>query len=191
MGLFQRVIAIEPMLDLAETCRQRGLEVIHKPIEQVHFERGTVSAMASFEVIEHLFSPREFLKRCASALVPAGLLVVTCPNVKGFDVVVLQALSDTVDNEHLNYFHPASLGHLLDECGFDVLEALTPGKLDAELVRKKALRGEIDLSKQPFLQQILLDEWEGVGGVFQQFLAANSLSSHMWLVARKRKPARL
>jgi len=186
IGVFRRVIAVEPTPDLAETCRQKGLEVIEKPIEQVDLDNDIVNVIASFEVIEHLFSPRSFLNSCAAALAPQGLIIVTCPNVKGFDMVVLQALSDTVDVEHLNYFHPDSLSHLFAECGFEVLETLTPGKLDAELVRKKVLANDMNLSTQPFLQRLLIDEWERVGGAFQQFLAENQLSSHMWLVARKR-----
>jgi len=185
LGLFRRVIAVELTPDLAETCRRKGLEVIEKPIDQVHFERDTINVIASFEVIEHLFSPRDFLCSSASVLAPGGLLVLTCPNVKGFDIVMLQALSNTVDAEHLNYFHPVSLSYLVTQCGFTILEVFTPGKLDAELVRKKALSGEFSLSTQPFLHQILIDEWERIGNAFQQFLADNQLSSHMWLVARK------
>lgn len=185
---FQRVVAIEPTPDLAETCRKKGLEVIEKPIEQVHLGKGeVVNVIASFEVIEHLFSPRDFLRGCASVLGPGGLIIITCPNVKGFDVAVLQGLSDTVDVEHLNYFHPDSLSNLLRESGFEVLEAMTPGKLDAELVRKKTLAGAFDLSTQPFLREVLIDRWEQVGSAFQQFLADNLLSSHMWLVAKKKE----
>jgi 2-polyprenyl-3-methyl-5-hydroxy-6-metoxy-1,4-benzoquinol methylase/ribosomal protein S27E len=186
IGLFRRVIAVEPTPDLATTCRQKDLEVIEKPIEQVRFERDTINVIACFEVIEHLFSPRDFLNYCAAVLAPNGLMIVTCPNVKGFDIVVLQEVSDTVDVQHLNYFHPNSLSLLFAECGFEVLETLTPGKLDAELARKKILKGEFDISAQPFLKQILIDEWDRVGDAFQQFLAYNQLSSHMWLVARKR-----
>jgi hypothetical protein len=68
--------------------------------------------------------------------------------------------------------------------GFDVLEATTPGRLDAELVRDAVMRGERSLD--PFLQRVLVDEWDDLGWPFQQFLAANKLSSHMWIVARKR-----
>lgn len=186
LGGFRRVIAVEPTPDLAATCRKRGLEVIAKPIEQVNLNGIVVNAVASFETIEHLFRPKDFLRSCSAVLAPGGLLVITCPNVKGFDIQVLQALSDSVDVEHLNYFHPFSLSHLLSQCGFEVLEALTPGKLDAELVRKKVFSGEVDLSRQSFLRQILIEEWDRVGNAFQEFLADNRLSSHMWVVARKR-----
>jgi hypothetical protein len=68
-----------------------------------------------------------------------------------------------------------------------VLEVQTPGKLDAELVRKKALSGEFDLSNQPFLNRVLIESWEECGDAFQSFLVDNKMSSHMWLVARKER----
>jgi hypothetical protein len=43
-----------------------------------------------------------------------------------------------------------------------------------------------DLPLDPFLRRVLIDEWDRLGWPFQQFLAANGLSSHMWVVARKR-----
>jgi 2-polyprenyl-3-methyl-5-hydroxy-6-metoxy-1,4-benzoquinol methylase len=182
---FKRVIAIEPTPELAETCRRKGLEVIGKPVENLTWGAGTVDAVASFEVIEHLFSPREFLAACANMLKDGGILVLSCPNGQGFDVAVLGAAADTVDVEHLNYFNPASLSRLIEESGFTVLEILTPGALDAELVRKKVVEGAFDLAGQPFLHRVLLEEWDRLGERFQQFLADNLLSSHMWVMARK------
>jgi 2-polyprenyl-3-methyl-5-hydroxy-6-metoxy-1,4-benzoquinol methylase len=185
LGLFHRVIAVEPTPDLAETCRKKGLEVIQAPIEQIDLSGQMIDVIASFEVVEHLFAPKYFLESCASMLAPGGLLIVTCPNVQGFDILVLGKMSSAVDAEHLNYFHPSSLAHLVSTCGLETVEILTPGNLDAELVRKHLLSGELDGSAHPFLRQVLVDEWEQIGGRFQNFLAENMLSSHMWLVARK------
>lgn len=184
LGTFDRVIAVEPTPDLAETCRGKGLEVLELPIEKVELDEQP-SAITSFETLEHLFSPRDFAERCFSLLAAKGLLVVSCPNVRGFDVQTLREKSSVVDNEHLNYFHPDSLRGLLADCGFDVLEAATPGELDAELVRKAALAGDVDLAAQPFLKRVLVDEWDALGGPFQRFLAENGLSTHMWVVAQK------
>ena len=182
LGAFERVVALEPEPHLAETCRTKGLEVIEAPVERAALDAG-VDVVTSFEVIEHLFSPHEFVERCAAVLRPGGLLMLTCPNVRGFDVEVLGEASATVDAEHLNYFHPASLGALLERSGFTVVETQTPGRLDAELVRKQALAGEVSLD--PFLRRVLLDEWERVGDAFQDFLVANGLSSNMWVVGRR------
>jgi SAM-dependent methyltransferase len=186
INAFERVIAVEPNPGLAESCRLRGIDVIEKPIEHVKLDPGHVDVIASFEVLEHLFCPWDYLEKCAKLLQPGGLFIATCPNVQGFDILILRELSASVDVEHLNYFHPDSLSLLVRSSGFDVLEVQTPGKLDAELVRKRVLSGAFDLGDQRFLKQILVDKWEQVGSAFQEFLAANQLSSHMWMVARRK-----
>jgi 2-polyprenyl-3-methyl-5-hydroxy-6-metoxy-1,4-benzoquinol methylase len=183
LQLFERVIAVEPEPHLADSCRRKGINVIESPVEEADLEQADV--VTNFEVIEHLFSPRDFIARCASVLRPGGLFVVTAPNVKGFDIRVLGERADAVDTEHLNYMHPHALGKLLESCGFEVLECGTPGRLDAELVRKKALSGEFDISAQPFLEEILIREWERLGEAFQDFLVSAGLSSNMWLLARR------
>jgi 2-polyprenyl-3-methyl-5-hydroxy-6-metoxy-1,4-benzoquinol methylase len=185
--VFQRIVAIEPTPDLAATCRRRGVNVIEKPIEALEpSDVDAVDVVASFECIEHLFSPEEFLRSCSGLIRPGGLLCLSCPNGQGFDILTLEAHSDAVDAEHLNYFNPASLSALVDRCGFETLEVTTPGVLDAEIVRKKALKGEIDLRAQPFLRKILLDDWETLGDAFQDFLVQSRLSTHMWLLARRK-----
>jgi hypothetical protein len=88
-----------------------------------------------------------------------------------------------IDGEHVNLFNPRSLSRLVASHGFALLEATTPGRLDAEFVRDAALKGEIELD--PFLRRVLIDEWEALGWKFQEFLAGNGLSSHMWLAARR------
>ena len=60
------------------------------------------------------------------------------------------------------------------------------GRLDAELVRDAVLAGKLDLSGNPFLKKVLLDEWERLGGPFQAFLAANGLSGHLRILASRR-----
>jgi 2-polyprenyl-3-methyl-5-hydroxy-6-metoxy-1,4-benzoquinol methylase len=189
LGYFERVIAIEPTPDLAATCRRKGLEVIDKPVEEVTLESGAVDAIASFETIEHLFSPEVFLAACSNMLKDNGVLVLSCPNGEGFEVEVLGQASDSVDVEHLNYFNPQSLPRLLERSGFTVLEVLTPGELDAERVRIKIEQGAFDLSSQPFLQRVIVDDWDRLGEPFQRFLSANMLSSHMWVMARKGRSA--
>ena len=73
----------------------------------------------------------------------------------------------------------------MESHGFLVEEVSTPGKLDAEIVRKKHLDGLFSLERYPFLQQVLIDEWDVAGAMFQKFIADSGQSSHLWLVARK------
>src|SRR5207245_1466264 len=104
---------------------------------------------------------------------------------QGFEVQVLGPVADTVDTEHLNYFNPDSLAGLVTSVGFDVLEATTPGVLDADIVRNKVLADKFNLAGQRFLQIVLGERWDELGAPFQEFLRANRFSSHMWLVAKK------
>jgi len=192
-GKFQTVLAVEPTPYLAEDCRRRGLQVIEKPIEDIQKTElaqndKPINLIACFEVIEHLFSPREFLLKCADLLDEGGVLILTCPNGQGFDIVTLQEKSCAVDVEHLNLFNPESLAYLLETCGFEIIDAQTPGQLDAELVRKQLLSGELSTEEHPFLKQILLEQWETHGAAFQQFLIENKLSSNMMLAGRKKRP---
>ena len=183
--VFDRIIAVEPTPDLVRSCRSRGLEVFADTIERVSLPEESVDVVASFEVIEHLFRPEEFVSQCIRFLKPGGIVFLTCPNGQGFEIATLKEHAQSVDPEHQNYFNPASLSLLLSRKGLTVLEVTTPGKLDAEIVRKRGLSGLLDLSEQPFLRRVLLDEWDRLGEKFQLFLAENLLSSHMWIVARK------
>lgn len=185
-NIFDRVVAVEPTPDLAKTCRGRGLEVLELPVEQIQLgDNELFDVVASFEVIEHLFAPKDFVGHMTRLLKPGGIMMLACPNGLGFDIETLGAASNTVDHEHLNYFNPKSLAGLLAQSGLELLESFTPGKLDAELVRNKILLGEFDVSKQPFLKKILVDEWGQLGAAFQDFLVQQGLSSNMWIVARK------
>ena len=184
LKLFKNVLAVEPSHTMALTCQKKGIEVIKKTIEDVLLD--PVDVITSFELIEHLFCPKQFINACSKNLKTNGLFFITTPNIKGFDLLTLQKVSNNICGPgHLNYFHPQSLQFLLKKCGFKVIEILTPGKLDAELVRKKVLSNEIDISEQPFLKLILIEQWSLVGEKFQAFLANNLLSSHMWMVAQK------
>ena len=183
-GIFKKVIAVEPAKELADVCRQKNLEVIEESIEKVALQQ--VSVITSFELIAHLFWPKDYLIACQKALSQGGLLIITTPNIKGFDMLTLLDLHHNVAGpNHLNYFHADSLEKLLKTCGFDVVQVLTPGKLDAEIVRKKIITGEFDVKNQPFLKHILVEKWEILGAAFQKFLEENALSSHLWVVAKK------
>ena len=184
---FNQVIAIEPVKDLAESCRLRGVETIENSIESVKSLETEPNIIVSFEVIEHLFSPKDFLLNCKKLMAKNSIIAITCPNYKGFDISTLGLVSESIDAEHINLFNPDSLENLFNSCRFKVLESFTPGELDVDIVRNKIIEGEYNVDNQPFLMTILIDRWDELGGNFQRFLQNNKLSSHMWTVAMKVK----
>ncbi len=169
---------------LAQQCLQRGADTVIPDLMGALPGQGLFDLIACFEVIEHAFDPRAFLQHARAHLRPGGLMVLSCPNVRGFDLAELGALSDSVDHEHLNYFHPQALMALLERAGLRHLSHSTPGRLDVELVRKKWLANP-ELARDPFLAQLLLGADDGPRQAFQEFLAANRLSSHLVMVATK------
>lgn len=187
-NLFEFVVGVEPTPELAQTLRDKGLNVVQKPIEAVLEaelvgNKQSVDVIVSFEVIEHLFAPAEFIDKCAKLLKPGGLLLLTCPNSQGFDIATLGPLSSAVDTEHLNLFNPQSLGKLIEKHGFKIVQTQTPGRLDAEMVRNKILSGEY--KPDSLLQTVLIDNWETCGTAFQEFLTKYKLSSNMLVAAVK------
>ena len=184
-GRFSRVIALEPNFAQAETCRRLGLETLETDFFNLEPPDRPLDLITAFEVIEHLFSAAEFLKRCRALLAPRGMLALTCPNQLGFDIQTLGVDSQSFDVEHVNMFNPAALTALVERSGFRVLECTTPGEMDASIVRDAVLAGQASLH-DPFLQEVLIKQWQRLGGPFQAFLKANGLSSHMWLAAVKR-----
>ena len=65
------------------------------------------------------------------------------------------------------------------------METLTPGHLDAEIVKKKIDSGIIDVKEIPFFDYLFVKKWGEIGENFQEFLSVNLLSSHLWIVAQK------
>lgn len=184
-GAFDRVVAVEPTPQLAAACRDRGVETVEARVEDAGHLLPPADVVVAFEVIEHLHDPSRFVAMAARLVRPGGLLVLSCPNARGFDIQTLGADSLAVDPEHVNLFTPESLGGLIASHGFTVVSSTTPGRLDAEFVREAARDGRLDLAGQPFLERVLVDEWDRLGGPFQAFLAEHGLSSHMWIAARR------
>ena len=185
-GRFKSVTAVEPTPEMAQACRERGLQVISKRFEDITPEEiSRPDVIVAFEVLEHLFDPGSVLTQCHALLKPGGLIVISCPNGLGFDIALLQDKSLAIDVEHVNLFNPQALRSLVQAKGFEVLDVSTPGRLDVEFVRDAVLRGEYELPDADFFRKVILDDFDTLGWSFQQFLAENQLSSHMWLIARK------
>jgi 2-polyprenyl-3-methyl-5-hydroxy-6-metoxy-1,4-benzoquinol methylase len=182
--VFSKVVAVEPGHDAAGTISKKGFKVYESPIEYVKNLKADV--ITCFELIEHLFKPEDFIKACQKSLTSGGYLIITTPNAKGFDMSILGKLSDHADGpDHLNLFNPQSITALLERSGLKVERLLTPGKLDAEIVRKKILSGALGIPSNSFLQQILVERWDKLGNKIQRFISSNNLSSHMLILAKK------
>ena len=184
---YERVVALELSKDAARACREHEIDVIEKSASDLSsMDIRDVDLITNFELIEHLYDPTSFLTSCFNILEHHGIIILSTPNIDGFDLLTLGSLSENIRGpNHINYFNIRSLKFLLEKIGFEVLQISTPGQLDAQIVRNQALNGSIKLDNQPFLHKVLITDWSKMGHVFQSFLIENNLSSHMLAVAKK------
>ncbi len=187
-GIGRRHAAIEPSAKLASACRCKGFNVFEGFVEDAVDQDGWVgkaSLVTSFEVIEHVISPVDFIRDLADLLRPGGVVLFTGLCGSGFDIMLLNQYSDSVSPpHHLNFITRAGISALLKSCGLEKLAFLTPGRLDVDIVRNK-LQRDPNIIDDGFLRRLILQSDAKTLDAFQQFLADHKLSSHMWVVARK------
>lgn len=186
LKLAKKFIAIEPAGESAKKCEERGFEVIKNMVEDINIE-DRFDLVVNFELIEHLFDPKLFVQHCGKLLRKDGIFIVTTPNIAGFDLSVLGIISDNISGPtHLNYFNLSSLSHLLEKNGFEVLETLTPGELDVDIVKNKMNSGKFDDNKLPFFAKLIKRNQDNFNEKLQKLLQDNKLSSNMMIIARKK-----
>ncbi|MFZ6011469.1 MAG: class I SAM-dependent methyltransferase [Bacteroidota bacterium] len=186
LNYFERIIAVEPTPDLAATCRKKGIETLQQPVEQLTLPENSVDVVASFEVIEHLGNPQTFVQQSIRYLRKGGLFICTCPNGEGLGTLVLKEKAKVVDHEHVNYFNPKSLSLLLERNGLEVLEVSTPGELDVELLVNAFKEDQALMQGVPLFNYLTHVASSEQLLNFQQYLKENLLSSHMWIIAKRR-----
>lgn len=185
LNFFNEIIAVEPTPGLAKTCREKGFNTLEETIEMLTFPEESADVIANFEVLEHLANPLKFVELCSKYLKSGGLFICTCPNGLGLGTLVLKEKAKVVDHEHVNYFNPKSLSLLLERCGLETLEVLTPGELDVDLLINDFNENPNLFDKNDFIKHILAAD-ENVKKNFQTFLKSNLLSSHLWIIGRKK-----
>ncbi|HEX2902358.1 MAG TPA: methyltransferase domain-containing protein [Jatrophihabitans sp.] len=85
--------------------------------------RGSVSALVSLQVIEHVWFPEQFLAECRRVLAPDGQLVLSTPNRTTFSPGLGRA-QRPVNPFHVREFDADELLKLVTGAGFEVVDAL-------------------------------------------------------------------
>jgi len=124
----------------------------------------------------------EFLREVGALLAPGGVLFLNTLGCEGFDVQVMwERHRNVYPVNHINILSIAGFRALLARAGFGGVRVTTPGRLDVDIVRSQVPPAEVPR----FLRAIFARQDEGLVARFQEFLAANLLSSHVWVVAEK------
>jgi SAM-dependent methyltransferase len=179
----QKVILIEPSPHFSKICREKGLEVVEEFLEDVT-ENDLPSGkkcFVSFELFEHLHSPKIFLNQLNKLMQPNDLFIFTTLSGTGLDIQVLWQESPSVSPpHHLNFFNPVSVKLLLENEGYNCLSVSTPGKLDVDILfnNKKNI-------KSKFWKTFIKHSDKNQKEMCQNFITSSGWSSHMMVVSRK------
>jgi len=181
---FNNIFALEPSDAGAKSCQKRKIKTLHMPVESMKKQKFKFNLITSFEVIEHLYSIDSYIKSIKKICDKDTLLIITCPNGKGFDVQYLLKDSMTIDHEHLNYFNTESIKIAFKRLGLKVIDIFTPGKLDLDLVVNFYKNQKLKTTGNSFFDDLIFSNNELKKNNFQKFLIQNNLSSNMWVVAK-------
>jgi SAM-dependent methyltransferase len=117
-----RKVAIEPSSIYRDSLTDRGFAVFPYVTDAAAEFGGKVDFATSFQVIEHVRDPRDFLARIRPLLAPGGSLLITTPNRRD---ILMELLPDDFPAffyrvVHRWYFDEDSLANCARRAGFVV-----------------------------------------------------------------------
>lgn len=153
LSRFGSVSAFEPNDEAREVAEGRGYSKVFSNVDEALADNDHYSAIALFDVVEHIEDDKGFITRAHKNLSAGGKIIITVP--------AFQWLWSNHDIEH-NHFRRYSkkeIDKLVEECGFSIEYSgywnffLFPPAL---LVRLSGRSGSDSLSSAFFLNKIFL-----------------------------------
>ena len=105
----------------------RGIEAVAGNFLEQPFRENEFDIVTLWATLEHVPDPAGFIRESLRVLKPGGELYVSVPSRNSLYFRVLGRKWQLVCIEHLTYFTPASLAHLMKTCGFLISRTATYG----------------------------------------------------------------
>ena len=75
------VVGIDISVNTCRHARQKyGVDICSGDARRIPLQNGVIDVIVSFETIEHMGQPEQFLSECKRVLTPDGLLIISTPN---------------------------------------------------------------------------------------------------------------
>jgi SAM-dependent methyltransferase len=148
-------------------------------------ENQSYDLILHYELIEHLIDPFVFMGTVKRLLKPNGLCIFTTPNSHGAENLAVNYNSRRLlahgifPPMHLNAFNTQNISVFAYRLGFDIVEVITPGKLDVDMI---TVNKEY-LTNDSFKKVANLDD-EDIKALIQEYTVACLASSHMQCILR-------
>lgn len=171
------LFGIEPSKEMAAISVSKGIKTLVAMAENSDEWEGKFELVISSEVIEHVYSPTDFLNSVKNLAKPGGYVLLTGLGYEGFDILTLQERSNSIfPPHHINFMSVKGFENLFKRLNFSEVEILTPGELDVDIVLSND-------SDNEFIR-VLKSRGEEAIKDLQEFMKKYKLSSHVWIFAR-------
>ncbi|WP_198003424.1 class I SAM-dependent methyltransferase [Synechococcus sp. RS9916] len=176
-------LVVEPNPKLAAECRRKEISVINKftnEMDKQDLPQGQ-KLFTSFELLEHLTSPKAFLESINNLMNKGDMLYLTTLSGEGIDINELKENSKAITPpHHINFLSPNGAEKILREIGFRNIETITPGKLDVNIMEKQA-----DKICNETLRKIITRSDKESKEALQRLIVSSKVSSHMHIFCEK------
>ncbi len=107
-----------------------GVDVQPGSLTDLNYPANSYDLISMWDVIEHVPDPKAYIRRAAKLLKQDGLLVMATPDVGSIPARVTgkRWVGYKLSEEHVYYFSARTLGKMLAEEGFDVIDVRHVGK---------------------------------------------------------------
>lgn len=121
-GGYSRVTGVEPSQKFARFAqRQYGIQLINCGFENLRANRQYQVVLA-LDVIEHVVSPKQFMKKLNALLVRGGIGIISTPNLGSWLARLLGWRWWHVRPPHLYYFNSRNFALLAERWGLSVID---------------------------------------------------------------------
>lgn len=149
----KKVIGIDVDKNIIEKNKKKyhysNLEFYELACENIRDLKVSFDLIVSFETIEHLKSPDEFIKQTYQVLNKDGLLIISSPNVKRFSAY----LPEQTNEYHLHEFDFDELKQLLIKENFKIIQSYHQSE-SLEFLRYLELQHNLHQLKQMMYSSI-------------------------------------
>jgi 2-polyprenyl-3-methyl-5-hydroxy-6-metoxy-1,4-benzoquinol methylase len=134
-----------------------GIEVFTGTIEQFANSASfrTYPVLTAIDVIEHVPDPRRFVESLAKCTEVGGHILIDTPNAASANIDVEKIEWKGFNPFHIYLFTIASLGRLVDQCGFEVVRSFSYGNTPSTGHLSLASRVRQMVRSAPFLAPIV------------------------------------
>jgi len=104
-----------------------GAEVFVGEALDAPFPNESFDVITGFDLLEHVYHPRQFLAKVQQWLKPGGIAYFAVPNIDSWESRIFGTYWYGLElPRHLSHFSPKSLRHVMASLGFEELSLITP-----------------------------------------------------------------